>query len=143
MVARRQPDVRLRRIYESPGEDGLRVLVDRLWPRGIRREGAAIDAWLQNLAPSTALRRWFGHDPARWAAFRRRYLEELAAQSAQLEQLREAARQRPLTLLYAARDPEHHHALVLREAILGAAAPAAPGRRPGKTPPRGSVKVRP
>ena len=142
MGTRRPPDVRVRRIYDPPDEDGLRVLVDRLWPRGVRREGAPIDAWLQALAPSSALRRWFGHDPARWAVFRRRYRAELAAQSALLEPLREAARQRPLTLLYAARDPEHNHALVLREAILGPAA-RAPTRRPGKTPPRGSVKVRP
>ena len=147
MATQPQPDVRVRRIYDPPGEDGLRVLVDRLWPRGIRREGAHVDAWLQDLAPSSALRRWFAHEPQRWALFRRRYRAELGAQRAQIEQLRRVARERPLTLLYAARDTEHNHARVLREVILGAA-PRGPSRPrgaagAGKTPRRGSVKVRP
>ena len=139
MATRRELDVRLRRIYEPAGEDGLRVLIDRLWPRGVRRDGVRIDAWLKDLAPSSALRRWFGHDPARWSEFRRRYRAELRTQGALIEQLRQAARERPLTLLYAARDAKHNHALVLREAIVGAARAAGAG----KTPRRGSVKVRP
>lgn len=147
MDSRPEPDVRVRRIYDPPGEDGLRVLVDRLWPRGVRRESAHIDAWLKDLAPSSALRTWFHHDPSHWAQFRRRYRAELAAQRAQIEALRQAARERPVTLLYGARDPEHNHALVLREVIAGAAprkAAARSGARgAGQTPRRGSVKVRP
>lgn len=147
MTPRSTLDVRVRRIYEAPGEDGLRVLVDRLWPRGIRRERAAIDAWPKALAPSSALRRWFGHDPSRWREFRRRYRAELAEQRPLIEALRRAARERPVTLLYAARDAEHNHALVLREVILAsiarrAASGSARGRGTGQTPRRGSVKVR-
>jgi uncharacterized protein YeaO (DUF488 family) len=111
-------DIRLKRAYEpaSP-EDGLRVLVDRLWPRGLRKADAAVDRWLKELAPSSELRRWFAHDPARWEEFRRRYRSELAARSALLDELRAAARQRPLTLVYAARDERHNDAVVLRAAL--------------------------
>ena len=132
-------DVRVRRIYDPPGEDGQRVLVDRLWPRGITRERAALEAWVPELAPSPALRRWFGHDPERWVEFRRRYRTELLAQAAGLERLRESAARGPVTLLYGARDPEHNHALVLREVLLGAS--GRPGT--GQTPRRRSAKVRP
>ena len=138
-----QPDVRLRRVYEPPGEDGLRVLVDRLWPRGVTRGRAALDAWLKPLAPSPELRRWFGHDPARWAEFRRRYRAELAAQGALIGQLRRAAEQGAVTLLYAARDCEHTHAKVLREVILAPERGARAGTGAGQTPRRRSVKVRP
>ena len=109
--------VRVKRVYE-PAErsDGVRVLVDRLWPRGVKRDAAAIDHWLKNAAPSTALRKWFGHDPARWTEFRRRYRAELSGNADDVEALRKFAKgRRPLTLVYAARDPEHNHALVLRD----------------------------
>ena len=132
-------DVRVRRIYDSPGDDGLRVLVDRLWPRGITRERAALDAWMTALAPSAPLRRWFGHDPERWGEFRRRYRGELAAQHAPLEELRAAAGRAPVTLLYGARDAEHNHALVLREVLLAPAVRTGAGQ----TPRRRSAKVRP
>lgn len=113
------PDVRIKRIYETPGSDGERVLVDRLWPRGVSREAAAIDRWLKELAPSDALRRWFGHEPARWAEFGRRYRRELAAQRELIEELRRLARSRPLTLLFSARDAAHNQAVILRKVILG------------------------
>lgn len=116
-------DVRIKRIYEAPGEDGERVLVDRLWPRGVAKDAARIDQWLKDLAPSDALRVWFGHDPSRWGEFRRRYRRELAAHRGQIQALRRLARQRPLTLLYSARDPRHNQAVVLRAVILGRASP--------------------
>lgn len=112
--------VRLKRAYDPPApEDGYRVLVDRLWPRGLRREEAHVDAWLRDLAPSDALRRWFGHDPARWEEFRRRYLEELRepARQALLEGLERRARGGTVTLVYGARDAERNQAVVLREAL--------------------------
>ncbi len=108
--------IHLRRIYDNPGaEDGFRVLVDRLWPRGLTREKLAADLWLKEIAPSPGLRRWFGHDPERWEEFRRRYIVELGRQPELVEQLRERARKSPLTLLYAARDEIHNQAVVLKE----------------------------
>ena len=107
-------DVRTKRAYEPAAEgDGYRVLIDRLWPRGVSRERAAIDEWARELAPSTELRRWFGHDPARFDEFRRRYLAELAGRQAELDELCERARGGPLTLVYGARDTEHNDAVVL------------------------------
>ncbi len=113
-------EVRLKRAYDPPAEDdGLRVLVDRLWPRGLRRTGAAIDRWLKEAAPSPALRRWFGHDPARWTAFRERYQAELAAHPGNLAALRELMQgSGRLTLLYAARDTGYNHAIVLRDVLI-------------------------
>jgi len=109
-------DVRIKRIYEPPqAADGARVLVDRLWPRGLRKEAAALTGWHKDVAPSLTLRRWFGHDPARWQAFRARYRAELDANAAALAPLRELARAGPLTLLYGARDGTHNHAIVLAE----------------------------
>ncbi len=115
-----RPPIRIRRVYDPPGEDdGTRVLVDRIWPRGVKREKAALDAWLPEVAPSPELRRWFGHRPERWPEFRRRYLAELdsptPAAARDLGQLRALARSGPLTLLYGARDREHNQARVLRE----------------------------
>jgi uncharacterized protein YeaO (DUF488 family) len=110
--------VSLKRAYETPGpDDGLRVLVDRLWPRGVSRAAAGIDVWLKEVAPSDALRTWFGHDPARWDEFRRRYREELDASPAAVAELRERAALGPITLVYSARDEAHNNAVVLREYI--------------------------
>lgn len=110
------PDIRIKRIYEPPQtDDGARVLVDRLWPRGLRKEAAALTRWHRDVAPSTELRHWFGHDPARWEAFRARYRAELDANANALDALRELARAGPLTLLYGARDTVHNHAVVLAE----------------------------
>ena len=107
--------IRVKRVYEPPSRaDGMRVLVDRLWPRGLSKAAAHVDAWLKDLAPSAALRTWFGHDPARWAEFRRRYRRELAATDAR-SQLRELADGHALTLLFAAKDPDHNNAVALRD----------------------------
>jgi len=111
-------DVRLKRAYEPPaGEDGYRILIDRIWPRGVTREKARLDEWARELAPSTELRTWFGHDPVRFAEFRRRYSEELASQEEKLRELRARARVTTLTLVYAARDTEHNDAVVLAEIL--------------------------
>ena len=119
----RQLDIRIKRAFEKPsGDDGLRVLVDRLWPRGLRKDDAAIDLWLKDLAPSAELRIWFGHDPGRWEEFRRRYLAELALKTALLDEIRRSAAGRRLTLIYAAKDEAQNQAVVLRD-LLAAAAP--------------------
>ncbi|MBE3589949.1 MAG: DUF488 domain-containing protein [Firmicutes bacterium] len=114
------PDVRLKRVYDPPDpEDGRRVLIDRLWPRGISKNEARVDAWLRDVAPSDELRRFFGHDPARWEEFRARYRVELEApeRAAALEQLRAWAAQGRVTLLFAARDAERNNAVVLKERL--------------------------
>jgi uncharacterized protein YeaO (DUF488 family) len=114
-----ESSVRLKRAYEDPAsEDGTRVLVDRLWPRGLSKADAAIDHWARDLAPSTELRKWFGHDPARWDEFRRRYSEEIRSQPEAFTHLCELARTGPVTLVYAARDQTHNDAVVLREVLL-------------------------
>ncbi len=111
--------VRLKRAYDPPApDDGLRVLVDRLWPRGLKRDEAKVDLWLKDAAPSTDLRRWFGHDPARWPGFQERYRAELAGNAA-LEELRGIVKQgRRVTLLFGAKDTEHNNAVVL-QALCG------------------------
>ncbi|HET8565864.1 MAG TPA: DUF488 family protein [Solirubrobacterales bacterium] len=111
-------EIRLKRAYE-PAEptDGYRVLIDRLWPRGLSRERAAIDEWERELAPSTKLRQWFGHEPSRFPEFRRRYLEELRARRPLLAELRRRAREGTLTLVYAAKDTDHNDAVVLAEVL--------------------------
>jgi uncharacterized protein YeaO (DUF488 family) len=112
-------NVRLKRAYEpAAAGDGTRVLVDRLWPRGVTKKAAAIDFWAKELAPSTELRKWFGHDPVRWEEFRKRFTKELQQHAAQLEELRTIARQGPLTLVYAAHDEAHNDAVVLRGLLL-------------------------
>ena len=111
-------NVRLKRAYDPPERsDGYRVLIDRLWPRGVSKEHARLNEWLPELAPSTELRRWFGHDPARFAEFRRRYLDELKAEQEKLRELRRRAREETLTLVYGARDTEHNDAVVLAELL--------------------------
>ncbi len=109
----------IKRVY-APCEasDGFRVLVDRLWPRGVSKERAKVDVWLKDIAPSSELRKWFGHDEKRFAEFRRRYLRELAANEALAELKRLAKTHKKLTLLYAAKDEEHNEAVILRD-ILG------------------------
>ena len=112
--------VRMKRVYERPAhDDGTRILVDRLWPRGLSKEAAAIDEWLKDIAPSTALRQWFGHDPTRWAEFRRRYQAELKQNRLQFARLRALARQGPITLVFSAHDELHNDAVVLRALLLG------------------------
>jgi uncharacterized protein YeaO (DUF488 family) len=109
-------DVRLKRAYEpAAASDGDRILIDRIWPRGVTREEAQLDEWARELAPSTELRRWFAHDPARFGEFRRRYSAELAAQEGKLHELRRRARAGTVTLVYGARDAEHNDAIVLAE----------------------------
>lgn len=112
-------NVRLKRAYEKPDRaDGTRILVDRLWPRGIGKADAQLDRWAKEIAPSSALRKWFGHDPARWAEFRRRYAEEIRQHPDELAQLRSLARKGPITLVYSAHDELHNDAVVLRELLL-------------------------
>ena len=114
------PDqLRTKRAYEAPApQDGTRILIDRLWPRGIKKEALAVDQWCKELAPSTALRQWFGHDPARWKEFERRYAAELQPHAAQLDALRTLARKGTLTLVYGAHDELHNNAVVLRALLL-------------------------
>ena len=113
-------NVRLKRAYEPvDAEDGTRVLVDRLWPRGVSKIAAALDQWMKEIAPSTELRKWFGHDPDRWEEFSRRYSAELHQNAELLIQLRSLARQGPVTLVYSAHDEVHNDAIVLRDVILG------------------------
>jgi uncharacterized protein YeaO (DUF488 family) len=111
-------DVQLKRAYEPAlASDGYRVLIDRLWPRGVSREKARLDEWARELAPSATLRSWFGHDPARFAQFRLQYAEELAAQEMKVRELRRRASKGTLTLVYGARDTEHNDAVVLAEIL--------------------------
>ena len=110
-------DVRVKRIYDEPAtDDGYRVLIDHVWPRGISRDRARLDAWARELAPSDALRRWFAHDPAKFAEFRARYREELAGNDVLLDLARRAGSRR-LTILYAARDQAHNNAMVVAELL--------------------------
>ena len=111
-------NVRLKRAYEpASAEDGFRVLVDRLWPRGVSKEQAKLDEWDQELAPSSQLREWFGHEPDRFPEFRRRYIDELRANGPRLRELRRCARTGTLTLVYYAHDSEHNDAVVIAEAL--------------------------
>jgi uncharacterized protein YeaO (DUF488 family) len=111
--------IRIKRVYEPPAEaDGMRVLVDRLWPRGLSRQAAHLDTWLKEIAPSDELRRFFGHDPDKWPEFRKRYLHELA-HNPHLDELRSMLRSGGfVTLLYAAKDAAHNNAVVLREMLM-------------------------
>lgn len=111
-------NVSIKRVYETPtAADGRRVLVDRLWPRGMTKQAARIDLWLKDVAPSAELRRWYGHDPEKWLEFRERYRSDLQGNPA-LAELRELSRKGRMTLVYAARDEDRNHAVVLRD-ILG------------------------
>ena len=107
--------IAIKRVYEAPAEgDGYRVLIDRLWPRGLKKEAVAMDVWAKELAPSTALRKWFGHDPALWDEFRQRYAAELAESADVWQALARRSAKEPVTLLYGARDEEHNDAVALK-----------------------------
>jgi len=107
--------IQIKRVYESAdSRDGKRFLVERLWPRGMKKDSLAMDGWLKDVAPSTALRQWFGHDPAKWEEFRQRYIAELEHNPAATKTLLDAARQGDVTLLYSAHDQEHNSALLLK-----------------------------
>jgi len=111
-------DIRVKRVYEpASARDGYRILVDRLWPRGVSKKRAKLDEWAKELAPSSQLREWFGHEPSRFPEFRRRYIDELRADAPRLKELRRRARMRTLTLVYAAHDNEHNDAVVLAEVL--------------------------
>ncbi|NLV23945.1 MAG: DUF488 domain-containing protein [Deltaproteobacteria bacterium] len=113
--------IRLKRAYEKPDpEDGCRVLVDRIWPRGVKKEELRVDFWMKEIAPSTELRRWFGHDPSKWDEFRQRYFLELEGLKESVESLRNRARQGPLTLVYGAADEKHNNAAALKELLESA-----------------------
>jgi uncharacterized protein YeaO (DUF488 family) len=111
-------NIRIKRAYEEPDkEDGTRILVDRLWPRGLTKEKARVDLWLKEVAPSTELRKWFAHDPAKWTEFRTRYLDELKRNKEPLSLLRQEASKGTLTLVYGAKDQEHNEAVILQRLL--------------------------
>jgi uncharacterized protein YeaO (DUF488 family) len=112
--------IALKRVYEPRSrEDGLRILVERLWPRGLAKERAAVDLWLKDVAPSSELRKWFGHDPNRWEQFQERYRQELRKKKDVVRLLKQKATRSAVTLVYAARDEEHNGALVLKRFLQG------------------------
>ncbi|MDA8432213.1 MAG: DUF488 domain-containing protein [Nitrospiraceae bacterium] len=111
--------VKTRRIYDPPSRaDGKRILVDRLWPRGVRKDKASIDEWLKEIAPSDGLRKWYSHDPARWEEFRKKYKAELQGKGDLVERLRKESKEGTITLLFAAKDPERNNAEVLRDLLM-------------------------
>jgi uncharacterized protein YeaO (DUF488 family) len=125
----------VKRAYEPPApQDGLRVLVERLWPRGLSKQRARIDLWLKDIAPSTELRKWFAHDPTRWGEFQRRYRGELREKRHLIKLLRKPSREGRVTLVYAARDEAHNSALVLKRLLTGH--PAEQTRAPQPAGPR-------
>lgn len=110
--------IKIKRVYESPErDDGCRILVDRLWPRGVKKESAVIDIWLKEIAPSTSLRKEFGHDPARWNGFKEKYIRELHGNNEPVSILKEKMKRGPVTLLYAAKDEKHNQAQVLLQYV--------------------------
>ena len=110
--------VKIKRAYEPPDEsDGARILVDRLWPRGLTKEKASIDLWLKEIAPSTELRKWYAHDPAKWKSFRRRYETEISHKEDLVKILKQKAREGTITLIYGARDEKHNEALILKQLL--------------------------
>lgn len=113
-------NLRIKRVYEPPEKgDGKRILVDRLWPRGMAKAKAGVDLWLKEIAPSTELRKWFDHDPGKWAEFKKRYRAELEENGEQMGQLKGEIKKGAVTLLYAAKDEEHNDAVVLLEFLRG------------------------
>ena len=116
--SRAKADIRVKRAYELPGsEDGLRILIDRLWPRGLTKSALKLDAWVKHLSPSNELRKWYQHDPEKFAEFRRRYIAELESESEALDELRETVTGRTVTLLTATKELDLSHATVLRELL--------------------------
>ncbi len=112
-------DIRIKRVYEAPAkDDGYRILVDRLWPRGISKEEAHVDEWLKEIGPSNELRKWFGHEPPKYLEFKKRYKQELHGQPELLKHIRDLAKKQRLTLVYSAKDEEHNQAVVLRGVLL-------------------------
>jgi uncharacterized protein YeaO (DUF488 family) len=112
--------LKIKRIYDPPSEgDGRRILVDRLWPRGVKKEEARIDEWLKEISPSNELRKWFGHDPAKWPEFKKRYRKELEDKKAVLDRIKEDAQKKTVTLLYAAHDEAHNNAAAMKEFLSG------------------------
>ena len=112
--------IKLKRVYDAYAEsDGKRVLVDRLWPRGIKKEDARLDLWLKDIAPSDGLRTWFSHDPSKWEEFKKRYRKELESRQEVIEDLRKESRRGTVTLLFAAKDTERNNAVVLKEILEG------------------------
>jgi uncharacterized protein YeaO (DUF488 family) len=111
-------DIRIKRVYEEPeGKDGTRILVDRLWPRGLTKEKAKVNFWLKDVAPSTELRKWFAHDAAKWAEFQTRYRGELKRNKEQLSLLKQEAAKGTITLVYGARDQLHNEAVILQKLL--------------------------
>lgn len=117
---KKKPAINIKRVYDpvSP-HDGRRILVDRLWPRGIEKEKARIDEWLKDIAPSNELRKWFSHDPSKWREFRERYKEDLKNKQGLIEKIMSEIKKGPVTILYSAKDVEHNNARVLKEVIEG------------------------
>jgi uncharacterized protein YeaO (DUF488 family) len=119
-IAKDRKMIQLKRVYEEPSrEDGFRILVDRLWPRGLTKARAAVALWLKDVAPSTELRKWFGHDPAKWRQFQVRYRKELRDKANVLELLKQKSKRGKVTLLYSAREEKHNEALVLKKILDG------------------------
>lgn len=128
MNSRHNPDIRLRRAYDAPDpSDGRRILIDRIWPRGVSKDQLRLDAWMKDLAPTSALRIWFGHAPSRWEAFKDRYARELDGRADAVKALLALCRRGTVTLVFAARDTQHSNAVALREYLL---------RRLGEAPSR-------
>jgi uncharacterized protein YeaO (DUF488 family) len=111
-------NIKIKRVYEKPGkEDGSRILVDRLWPRGLTKENAALNLWLKDIAPTTELRKWFNHDPAKWDEFIKKYLKELKENEESVSILKDFLKKGPVTLIYAAKDEAHNEAQVIKDFV--------------------------
>lgn len=109
-------EIKIKRVYEAPEKsDGFRVLVDRVWPRGMTKEKASVDLWLKEIGPSTVLRKWFGHDPEKWMEFKKRYMQELKADKEEVATLKQHISKGTVTLVYSAKDEEHNQAVAIRE----------------------------
>ncbi len=127
-------NIRLKRAYERPEkDDGVRLLVERLWPRGLAKEKAAVDEWFKDVAPSPGLRKWYGHDPEKWDDFRRRYLEELRGNPEEVRKLRARVKEGLVTFVYAAKDEKRNSALVLKDYLEGPNAPPDPAIGRGRS----------
>jgi uncharacterized protein YeaO (DUF488 family) len=108
--------IQLKRVYDKPATaDGRRILIDRIWPRGLKKKDARIDEWLKEIAPSTGLRKWFGHEPSRWKEFKKRYFRELDSRREWVEELAQQSKKRTVTLVFGAKDTEHNNAVALKE----------------------------